>query len=84
MRAMVGIHPSQPINEIDQYIELGKAAEIGIDLRRIQLERIRQSGIGKPSYFVATVKLVLELDWDKLWASLWWKGIELTKVPVLY
>jgi hypothetical protein len=70
--------------ELTSESELRKAAELNIDLSRIELQRVRQGGLGKPSYFVATVKLVLELKWDKLWASLWWKETQLVIAPVLY
>jgi hypothetical protein len=63
--------------------ELRNAGEIDIDLSKIQLERVRQ-GLGKSTYFKADLKLVLRLEWDKLWATLWWKQTELTTIPVLY
>ena len=63
--------------------ELQNAGELGIDLSKIEFERVRQR-LGKPTYFRADVELVLNLEWDKLWATLWWKELELTSIPVLY
>ena len=63
--------------------ELQNAGELGIDLSKIEFKRERQK-LGKPTYFMADVELVLNLEWDKLGATLWWKQTELTSIPVLY
>jgi len=63
--------------------ELRKAGELVADLGRIEFECQRQ-GRGKLMYFTAQLELVLELEWEILWASWWWKQTELSKVPVLY
>ncbi len=62
--------------------ELRNAGDIGIDLSKIQFDRVRQ-GLGKSTYN-ADLELVLELEWDKLWATLWWKQTKLTRISVLY
>lgn len=63
--------------------ELRNAGEFGIDLSKIQFDRVRQR-LGKPTYFTADLELVLDLEWDKLRATLWWKQTELTSISVLY
>jgi hypothetical protein len=63
--------------------EFRNAGEIGIDLSKIEFQRVRQ-GLGKPTYFKADLELVLELEWDKLWASLLWKQTDLARISVLY
>ena len=62
---------------------LRDAGKLGIDLSRIQFDRVRQ-GLGKPTYFTADLELVLELKWTELRADLWWKKTKLTSIPVLY
>ena len=63
--------------------DLRNAGELGIDLSKIQLDRVRWR-LGEPTYFTADLELVLDLEWDKLRASLWWKQTELTSISVLY
>ena len=63
--------------------DLRNAGELGIDLSKIQLDRVRRR-LGEPMYFTADLELVLDLEWDKLRASLWWKQTELTSISVLY
>ena len=65
-------------------IELGKACELDIDLSKINFERVRPGGFSRPAEYQATLKLVMELDWDQLWASLWWKDKEISRHPVAY
>lgn len=38
----------------------------------------------KTANYEANLKVVFKLDWDVLWASVWWKDKELAKVQVEY
>ncbi|KAI4955558.1 hypothetical protein J4E91_001419 [Alternaria rosae] len=73
----------RPTRLEDATDELRNAGELGIDLSKIQFDRVRQR-LGKPTYFTADLELVLDLEWDKLRATLWWKQTELTSISVLY
>ncbi|KAF2127870.1 hypothetical protein P153DRAFT_432314 [Dothidotthia symphoricarpi CBS 119687] len=67
--------------------ELELACELVIDLSKIQLERNRPGRIrkfGTDTSYQATIKLVLELDWDVLEASIWWSDMELARSAVKY
>lgn len=67
--------------------ELEVACELKIDLSRLQFESNRLGVIrrnGTTTTYHTTLKIVLELDWDRLEASIWWQGKELTRSPVIY